>query len=172
MASNRYTVCFLFDQAMENVLLVQKEKTIYKGKWNGIGGKFENGESPWSCAKREIKEETGVNIHPDDLIWLGTTFLPQDCVEASLGKQDVNIELHFYAAIIGMDEPSQQEGEEKIQWTPIVDVFAAPFRNQWLAGDGDVQYWAGIGYAAARRWQKENQPNGCNGDSCEVHYDD
>jgi 8-oxo-dGTP diphosphatase len=33
-----------------------------KDKWIGIGGKFENGESPFDCARREIKEETGLNI--------------------------------------------------------------------------------------------------------------
>ncbi len=29
-------------------------------KWIGVGGKFEAGESPFDCARREILEETGV----------------------------------------------------------------------------------------------------------------
>ena len=32
------------------------------GKWIGVGGKFEFGESPVECAKREVKEETGLTM--------------------------------------------------------------------------------------------------------------
>ncbi len=39
---------------------VKKKEDINKDKWVGIGGKFESGETPFDCAKREIKEETGV----------------------------------------------------------------------------------------------------------------
>ena len=40
---------------------VKKENDINRDKYVGIGGKFENGESPFDCALREIKEETGVS---------------------------------------------------------------------------------------------------------------
>ena len=33
-------------------------------KWIGVGGKFEAGESPFDCARREIKEETGLEGLP------------------------------------------------------------------------------------------------------------
>lgn len=148
---NKYTVCFLFTPDLSKVLLCLKRKTIYEGRWNGVGGKFENGESPWTCARREIEEETGCRLHPDELIWLGTTTLPNDCIAASSGKHDVSIELHFYAAIVDPVKVSQQEGEELIDWHAVSEVAAAPFNNQWLAGDGDVQYWVGMGYAACRR---------------------
>lgn len=35
---------------------------LYKGKWNGLGGKFEEEESPEECAKREVFEESGLKI--------------------------------------------------------------------------------------------------------------
>jgi 8-oxo-dGTP diphosphatase len=41
---------------------IKKQNDMNKDKWIGIGGKFENGESPFDCARREIKEETGLNI--------------------------------------------------------------------------------------------------------------
>jgi len=41
---------------------VKKDKDIHQGKWNGLGGKFELGESPEECAVREIKEESGLDI--------------------------------------------------------------------------------------------------------------
>jgi 8-oxo-dGTP diphosphatase len=41
---------------------VKKNSDIHKGKWNGVGGKFEGCESPEECAIRETKEETGLDI--------------------------------------------------------------------------------------------------------------
>lgn len=41
---------------------VKKENDENKDKWIGIGGKFEEGESPEECALREIKEETGLDV--------------------------------------------------------------------------------------------------------------
>jgi len=38
----------------------KKENDYHKGKWNGLGGKFEQGESPEECALRELKEESGL----------------------------------------------------------------------------------------------------------------
>lgn len=38
----------------------KKEKDYHIGKWNGLGGKFLEGESPEECAIREIKEESGL----------------------------------------------------------------------------------------------------------------
>ena len=33
-----------------------------QGKWMGIGGHFEEGESPFDCVVREAREETGLNL--------------------------------------------------------------------------------------------------------------
>ena len=38
-----------------------KENDENKDKWIGVGGKFEDRESPEECAEREIREETGLN---------------------------------------------------------------------------------------------------------------
>lgn len=40
----------------------KKENDYHEGKWNGLGGKFELGETPEECAIREIKEEAGLNV--------------------------------------------------------------------------------------------------------------
>ena len=37
---------------------IKKKKDINEGKWIGVGGKLEPGESPDECVKREILEET------------------------------------------------------------------------------------------------------------------
>lgn len=41
---------------------VKKENDIHEGKWIGLGGKVENGESPEECIVREVKEESGLDI--------------------------------------------------------------------------------------------------------------
>ena len=41
----------------------KKKNDINKDKWLGIGGKFEDGESPEECIIREVKEETGLTLN-------------------------------------------------------------------------------------------------------------
>ena len=41
---------------------VKKEHDINRDKWIGIGGKFEDKESPEDCVLREVKEETGLTL--------------------------------------------------------------------------------------------------------------
>ncbi len=41
---------------------VRKEHDENRDKWVGIGGKFEPGESPEDCARREVYEETGLTL--------------------------------------------------------------------------------------------------------------
>ncbi len=41
---------------------VKKQNDINKDKWLGVGGHFENGESPEDCMKREVLEETGFTV--------------------------------------------------------------------------------------------------------------
>ncbi len=40
----------------------KKPNDMHKGKWDGLGGKFEAGESPEDCVIREIREESGLEI--------------------------------------------------------------------------------------------------------------
>ncbi|MGI5977375.1 MAG: NUDIX hydrolase [Candidatus Limivicinus sp.] len=41
---------------------VKKEHDENRDKWIGIGGKFEEGESPEECMLREVREETGLEV--------------------------------------------------------------------------------------------------------------
>ena len=40
----------------------KKENDLNEGKWIGVGGKFEEKESPEECLVREAKEETGLTL--------------------------------------------------------------------------------------------------------------
>ncbi|MEE9450304.1 MAG: 8-oxo-dGTP diphosphatase [Ignavibacteriaceae bacterium] len=58
------TLCYVQDKKTNSTLMlhrVKKENDYHHGKWNGLGGKFEPGESPEECAVREVKEESGLN---------------------------------------------------------------------------------------------------------------
>lgn len=46
-------------------MLHRVKKTVdeNKDKWIGIGGKFEEGESPEDCVIREVSEETGLTLN-------------------------------------------------------------------------------------------------------------
>lgn len=56
------TLCYI-EQNGKYLMLhrTKKEADENKDKWLGVGGKFEAGETPFECAKREIYEETGLN---------------------------------------------------------------------------------------------------------------
>lgn len=41
---------------------IKKENDVNKDKWVGIGGKFEENESPEECLLREAMEETGLTL--------------------------------------------------------------------------------------------------------------
>lgn len=41
---------------------IKKENDLNHNKWVGIGGKFEDKESPEDCVLREVKEETGLTL--------------------------------------------------------------------------------------------------------------
>ena len=56
------TLCYIENNGAYLMLhRTKKENDINKDKWLGIGGRFEWGETPYECAKREIKEETGLD---------------------------------------------------------------------------------------------------------------
>jgi len=41
---------------------VKKANDMHQGKWNGLGGKLNPGETPEECAVREIYEESGLTV--------------------------------------------------------------------------------------------------------------
>ena len=60
---NNTTLCYI---EKENRYLMlhrtKKENDINHDKWIGVGGKFEENESPEDCLLREVLEETGLTL--------------------------------------------------------------------------------------------------------------
>ena len=66
----KYSLGFIFDQARDHVLLIQKMRPAWqRGKLNGIGGKVEEGEAFLQAMIRECWEETGISTEARDLEW-------------------------------------------------------------------------------------------------------
>lgn len=61
------TLCYIEKDSSYLMLhRVKKQNDLNKDKWIGIGGKFEEGESPEDCVFREAMEETGLSLnHPE-----------------------------------------------------------------------------------------------------------
>ena len=57
------TLCYI-EKGDQYLMLhrVKKEHDINKDKWIGVGGKFEDKESPEDCLFREVREETGLTL--------------------------------------------------------------------------------------------------------------
>lgn len=105
--SNIQTVGFLFSENMLDVLLIEKKRPEWqKGKFNGIGGRMEIGESPVGCLVREFREETGILLDKDS--W--TQFHMQRQMQSGAS-------LYFYYAVRPIDvlHAARDVTDEKLQ---------------------------------------------------------
>jgi|GEM_PF-1011938 len=101
------TLTFLVSPPDEinKVWLAKKKKKIGKGKFNGYGGRVENGEDILHSAVREIKEESTVIVHPRDLIKRSTI----DFFRGNIW----DFTLHIFVTTRWIGEPKETEEMEK-----------------------------------------------------------
>lgn len=58
------TLCYIENNGQYLMLLRnKKENDMNEGKWIGLGGKIEEGETPDICVLREVKEESGLTLN-------------------------------------------------------------------------------------------------------------
>ena len=57
------TLCYLHRNG-QTLMMYRNKKTadMHEGKWNGLGGKMDPGETPEECVRREVKEESGYEL--------------------------------------------------------------------------------------------------------------
>lgn len=57
------THCYIHREGQTLLMHRTKKKNdTMKGKWAGLGGKIESGETPEECIRREVKEESGLTM--------------------------------------------------------------------------------------------------------------
>lgn len=63
----------------DEVLMIQRggrPDDFHSGKWNGLGGKLELDESPLQAAVRETREESGLELRPEEFRARGAILFP------------------------------------------------------------------------------------------------
>lgn len=80
----------------------KKEDDENRDKWIGVGGKFEEGESPEDCMRREVLEETGLAV---------TAFRYRGIVTFVLGERQTEYMHLFTATAWSGEEKECDEGE-------------------------------------------------------------
>ncbi len=126
------TLCYI-EQEGKYLMLhrVKKHHDINAGKWIGVGGHVENGETPEECLLREVKEETGLVLTAYRLRGL-VTFLSDAC--------EPELMCVFTADAFDGEMIECDEGE--LAWVEKSDVLALPtwegdrvFLERLLSGD-------------------------------------
>jgi 8-oxo-dGTP diphosphatase len=102
---------------------VSKDGDLHKGKFNGLGGKFEPGESPLECAIREVKEESNLDI--SDIKLKGHILFPK------FDKKGRDWLVFIYRADEFTGELKRENPEGILDWCPTKDLLNL---NLW---DGD-----------------------------------
>lgn len=96
---------------------VKKKNDLNEGKWVGLGGKFEKGETAEQCLLREVKEESGLTLK--DWNYRGVVDFISDRWEEE--------NMHLYTATIEEDRPALPECSEGVlEWVPIEELYELP----------------------------------------------
>lgn len=120
----RRTLLFLVEE--NRILLAMKKRGFGAGKWNGVGGKIEAGESIEEALVRETQEEIGVT----PLDWKPVAEL--DFVQDSSTDP---WHMYVYAFISHRWEGNPKESEEMApQWFAFAEI---PYADMW----DDDEHW-------------------------------
>lgn len=119
------TLCLLVKD--DQVLLAMKKRGFGMGKWNGVGGKVQEGETIETAAARETGEEIGVSVESGNMKNVGNIeFYFKD-------KPEWNQHMHIFLVKDWKGEP--QESEEMMpKWYSHGEI---PFDSMWP----DDKHW-------------------------------
>lgn len=118
------TLCYI-EKDGKYLMLLRNKKEVdeNKNKWIGVGGKFEEGESPEECVLRETKEETGLTLTDYKMRGIVTFVSDEWGCEY----------MHLFTATGFEGELSQCE-EGELRWIPKEEILDL---NLW---EGDVAF--------------------------------
>lgn len=115
MKSKLTTLCYL--EKNDSYLLlhrIKKQNDINKDKWIGVGGHFEDFESPDECLVREVFEETGLKLNSYQFRGI-VTFVSNDSGEKMYEYMCLYTSSDFSGTMIDCDEG-------KLEWVKKADM--------------------------------------------------
>ena len=126
------TACALVTDAAGRLLLARRAIEPYRGRWDIPGGFLEEGEHPLDAVRRELREETGLEIEPKEFFgawldrygdepdaqWTLNLFWRADVVGGDEAPADDVSELGWF----GRDE---LPGPDELAFTTVGDVLRA-----------------------------------------------
>jgi 8-oxo-dGTP pyrophosphatase MutT (NUDIX family) len=119
------TLCFLIREG--EICLAMKKRGFGEGKWNGVGGKVEEGESIENTALRELEEEVGVKSEARHLRKVG------DISFFFLDNPEWDQKTHVYVVREWEGDPKESE-EMAPKWYRHHKI---PYDTMWI----DDIYW-------------------------------
>jgi 8-oxo-dGTP diphosphatase/2-hydroxy-dATP diphosphatase len=108
----------------EEILLGYKKRGFGEGRWNGFGGKVEEGETIESAAKRELREESGIEA---------VAMQEVGVLDFSFQNDPKILEVHIFKVTEFTGAPAESE-EMRPQWFAFDKI---PFDGMW----SDDIYW-------------------------------
>ncbi len=118
-------VIFGFDGTKLNVLLVERGVEPFKGRWAFPGGFLRMDETAMQGAKRELKEETGLE---DAYIRQFHTFTDPKRDE----RDDARVITIAYFALVRISEVKAGDDAAKAQWFPLDKVPSLAFDHDLI----------------------------------------
>lgn len=119
------------------VLLGMKKRGFGVGKWNGFGGKVEEGESIEEAAARELFEECGIRA---------LNLVPRAVQTFRFEGSDVPLEVHVFSLTAWEGEPQESE-EMSAEW---FSFDAIPLKKMWA----DDAHWFPL-LLSGKNWNAE-----------------
>lgn len=116
------TLCLIHKHPQ--ILLGMKKRGFGAGRWNGFGGKVEEGETIEEGAKRELREELGVEALAMQKV--GT-------LDFEFENDPKILEVHVFKILDFKGEPMESE-EMAPKWFHVDDI---PFDQMWT----DDEHW-------------------------------